>query len=93
MSIIPFAVIWACLVIAVIGLAAYRKMIALHEDDFIHVAEGEAKAIPAQIATAHKLEVLDHWGKILIIIAAVSGVLLGAAYLYVLWQESLKPLS
>ena len=68
-------------------------MIALHEDDFMHVAEGEAKAIPAQIATAHKLEVLDHWGKILIIIAAVSGVLLGAAYLYVLWQESLKPLS
>lgn len=76
MSIVPFAVIWACMVVAVIGLAVYRKMIALHEDDFIHVAEGEAKAIPQQIATAQKLEVLDHWGKILTIVTVVSGVLL-----------------
>ena len=91
MSIIPFAVIWACMVVAVIGLAAYRKMIAMHEDDFIHVAEGEAKAIPGQVATAHKLDVLDHWGKILTIVTAVSGVILGAVYLYILWQDSLKP--
>jgi hypothetical protein len=91
MSIVPFAVIWACLVMIVLGLAAYRKMVSLHEDDFIHVAEGEAKAIPQQIAVAHKLEVLDHWGKILTIVAAVSGLLLGCVYLYMLWQQSLRP--
>jgi hypothetical protein len=91
MSIIPFAAIWACLVVVVLALAGYRKMISMHEDDYIHVAEGEAKAIPQQIAMAHKLEVLDHWGKTLTVVAAASGLLLGCVYLYLLWQQSLQP--
>ena len=93
MTIVPFAIAWASLVVAVIGLAAYRRMIALREDDFIHVTEGEAKAIPEQIATARKLDVLDYWGKKLTILAAASGVLLGLVYLYQLWNQSMLPVN
>ena len=92
MSLTPFAVIWACLAVAVLGLALYRKLVTRNEDDYVHVAEGEAKLIPQQIATAQKLDVIDHWEKILLIVTAVTGALLGAAYLYQLWLESQKPL-
>ena len=91
MTIIPFAVIWASLAVAVIGLAVYRRIIALHEDDTIHVAQSEAGAIPGQLAIAHKLEVLDRWGKTLTILTVASGVVLGAAYLYYLWNQSMRP--
>jgi hypothetical protein len=91
MTIVPFAAAWACLLVGVIGLAAYRKMIALREDDYLHVSEGEAKIIPQQIATAHKLDVVDHWGKILTITTVATGVVLAAVYLYILWQQSLQP--
>ena len=92
MNLMPFAVIWACLAMAVLILALYRKLVTRNEDDYVHVADGEAKLIPQQIATAHKLDVIDHWEKILMITAVVTGVLLGSAYLYQLWLESQKPL-
>lgn len=92
MSLTPFVVIWACLAMAVLGLALYRKLVTRNEDDFVHVADGEANLIPQQIATAHKLDVIDRWEKILLIVVIVAGVLLGSAYLYQLWVESQKPL-
>ena len=92
MNLMPFAVIWACLAMAVIVLALYRKLVTRNEDDYVHVADGEAKLIPLQIATARKLDVIDHWEKILMIVAVIAGALLGAAYLYQLWIESQKPL-
>ena len=91
MNLMPFAVIWACLAMAVLGLALYRKLVTRNEDDYVHVADGEAKLIPQQVATAHTLDVIDHWEKILMIVAVVAGVLLGAAYLYQFWIASLKP--
>jgi len=91
MTIVPFAALWACLVVAVIGLAVYRRIIALREDDCIHVAAAEAGNILGQISIAHKLEVVDRWGKILTILAVSSGVVLGAAYLYYLWNQSMVP--
>ena len=92
MSLMPFAVIWAFLAMAVLGLALYRKLVTRNEDDYVHVADGEARLIPQQIATAHKLDVIDHWEKILMIVTLITGVLLGCAYLYQLWVESQRPL-
>jgi hypothetical protein len=93
MTIVPFAVAWVCLVAGVIGLAGYRKLITRHEDDYLHVDEAEAKAIPGQIATAHKLDTIDRWEKLLLIVTVATGVVLGAVYLYQLWQRSLQPVS
>lgn len=93
MNITPFLVIWACIALATIGLALYRKMVTRNEDDYLHVAEGEAKAIPQQIATAQKLDAIDRWEKLLMIVTVAGGVLVGLAYLYQLWLEGQKPLS
>jgi hypothetical protein len=92
MNMMPFVVIWACIAAAALGLALYRKMVTRNEDDYLHVAEGEAKMIPQQIATAHKIEAIDRWEKILMTLAVVGGVLLGAAYLYQMWIASQKPM-
>ena len=93
MNMMPFVVIWACVAFAAIALALYRKLVTRHEDGYVHVADSEARIIPQQIAIADKLDVIDQWEKILIIITVVGGLLLAAAYTYQLWQESLKPLS
>ena len=93
MNLTPFALIWACLAAVVIGLGLYRKLVTRNEDDYVHVAEGEARLIPQQIATAQRIEVIDRWEKILIVVTLVAGVLLGCAYLYQMWVESLKPAS
>ena len=76
---------------AVAGLALYRKFVALHENDLIHVSEGESKMIPQQIEMAQRLDLIDRWGKILTVVAAAGGLVLGGVYLYLLWQESLRP--
>lgn len=88
MNLMPYTVVWACIAGAAILIALYRKFITRNEDDYIHVAEGEAKAIPNQIAMAQKLDVIDRWEKILLITAAATGVALGAAYIYNLWVAS-----
>lgn len=92
MNITPLFVIWACIALAAAVLALYRKYVTRNEDDYIHVADGEARAIPQQVAVAQKLDVIDRWERILMILAVAGGVLLGLAYLYQLWMESQRPL-
>jgi hypothetical protein len=86
-TLIPFAVIWVALALIVIGLAAYRRVVAAHEDDSLHVREDEIQIVAQQGAIAHKLEVIDKWGKILTVVAAAYGVVLGGLYLYWSWIE------
>lgn len=93
MNLTPYTVIWACIAAAVLGLALYRKLVTRNEDDYVHVADGEAKIIPQQVAMANKLDAIDRWEKILMIVAAITGVLLALAYLYQLWVDSQKPLA
>ena len=91
MSMVPYFVIWACVAVAAITVALYRRMLARKEDDFIHLGEAEGQLIPQQVALAERLAVIERWEKILVIVAAVGGFLLLAAYGYVLWLESQKP--
>ena len=89
MSIVPFTVIWACLLMALLGILLYRKMV-IREDDYVHLADSEAKAVSSQLEAVHKLDVLDRWQRILTILTLVGAVLLSVAYLYQLWIESSK---
>ena len=91
MNLTPFVILWSILALAVLGLALYRKLIANHEDDLIHIGPGEEKLIPQQVQIAAKLEVVDRWGKTLTVIVAAAGLLIAAAYLYQAWEASLKP--
>jgi hypothetical protein len=90
MNLTPFVILWSILALAVLALALYRKLMANHEDDLIHVGPGQERLIPQQIQMAAKLEVVDRWGKILTVIIAAAGLLIAAVYLYQALEASLK---
>ena len=82
MNLILYVVAWALLALAVLGLALYRKLASLQEDDLIHLGPGQDKLIPRQVALSGKLDTVDRWGKALTITTLVTGLLLAAVYLY-----------
>ncbi|MGA3015552.1 MAG: hypothetical protein ABSF62_00435 [Bryobacteraceae bacterium] len=84
-SLLPFLYFWIVLALAVLGLLVWRKVVASHEDDTLHVLDGGGAD---QTVVAHKLDQIDKWGKILTVIALVYGVILGAAYAYQAWIQT-----
>jgi hypothetical protein len=78
-NLIPFIVLWSLVAASVIALIVWRKMIASEEDDSLHVLQG---SVAQQVTVAHKLEVIDKWGKILTVITLVFGLILGGIYIY-----------
>ena len=82
-SFVPFAVLWALLVIVVLTLIAYRKVVSLQEEETLHL--GNPAEANHQAFIAQKLEWIDKWGKLLTVVAVVYGVLLAAAYTYHVW--------
>jgi ABC-type transport system involved in cytochrome c biogenesis permease subunit len=84
-SLLPFLYPWIALALVVIGLMIWRKVVASHEDDNLHVLESGAAE---QTVVAHKLDQIDKWGKILTVIAVVYGIILGAAFAYQAWIET-----
>jgi len=85
---IPLTVLWSLLALGVIGLALYRKMVAIREDDLIHVSPGGEKLIPQQFEMAKKLEAIDRWGKILTLAALIFGLAIAAVFLYQGWIQT-----
>jgi hypothetical protein len=85
-QLMPFVVVWAVLAIVVLFLIVWRKLVASHEDDSLHVAH--AGAIQQQVGVAHKLEQIDKWGKTLTVIAVVFGLILAGVYFYQMWVAS-----
>ena len=83
----PIVMIWVILGIATLGLALYRKLISANEEDLVHLAASEQNQIPGQVALAHKLEVIDRWGKVLTVVTVVLGVAIGTAYMYQAWMD------
>jgi hypothetical protein len=86
-GLMPFFAGWIALACVVAGLAIYRKLISDQEDDMLHVSDSESKHISHQATIAHRLDTIDHWGKILTVVAVGYGVLLAAAYFYQVWVE------
>lgn len=87
---IPFIAIWAVLAVAVLALALYRRILTFHGDDeFVHLADGEQRLIPQQVALGHRLEFIDRWGKGLTILTAAFGIGIVAVFFYQAWQASL----
>ena len=88
LNLFPFAVLWAIMAVAVLALIVIRKRIASGEDDTLHVMEGDARMIPQQQEIAHKLEVIDRWGKSLTIVTLVVGLIIGALWVYQGWVSA-----
>jgi len=84
----PYFVLWVALAVAVIGMIIWRKAITSHEDESLHVMD--AGAASQQVNVAHKIDVIDKWGKILTAIAVIFGLIIGAIYMYQSWVAMSK---
>jgi cyanate permease len=84
----PYIAIWSFFAAIVLALAAYRKMLSNREDDSIHVSEGGSRLIPAQVANAQRIEVIEKWGKSLTAVVVFAGLVMAAVYFYGVWQSS-----
>jgi hypothetical protein len=83
-----WVVLWLILAASVGALALYRKMVASHEDDIVHLTAPENRVLAQQATFAQKIDKIDFWGKTLTIVLVVYGVILGAWILYQLWVQS-----
>ncbi len=88
-NLLPYAIAWAVLALIVIGLALYRRSISANEDDSIHLSGGVA-AVSEQVDTAKRLEMVDKWGKVLTVVLAVTGLVLGVLYGVQVWDATSK---
>lgn len=88
MGLTTFALAWLAVLCAVLGLAIYRKMVARFEDDHLHTGESDAPRTGRQAAIAGRIDFVDKWGQALTVVVIISGLLLGAVYLYQKWMES-----
>ncbi len=86
-DLIPFAIFGIVLVLGVASLAVWRRIIASHEDDTLHVLDG-AGAIPHQTAMAHKLDLIDRWGQVLTIATIIYLLIVLAMYGYQYWSHA-----
>ena len=77
-----FVIFWAILGVATLALALYRKFVTMREDDYLHLAAGEERLIPQQVATFHRIGVIDKWGITMTIVTVILGLALAAMYLY-----------
>lgn len=83
LNLLPYTVLWCVLALAVIFLIFWRKAVARHEDDTIHLDSAISKQ---QVAIDHKLTVIDRWGKSLTILTLAFGLLIALVYLYQGWN-------
>jgi cytochrome c biogenesis factor len=90
MNLTFYFVTWIPLAVVVGVLAIYRNMVASHEDESIHVLDGDAPQVAAQVKLSHKLEVIERWGKALTAVVVVYGLVIGVLYLYYVWQQGAK---
>jgi hypothetical protein len=77
---------WGVLGVIVLVLAAYKTKLGRQEDDHIHFSEREAALVASQAQVAHRLELVEKWGKTLTVVLVLYGIALGAYYLYTLFQ-------
>ena len=81
---LPLIVLWGVMAISVLVLIVWRKSVASGEDDQLHVLN--TAAVPHQAEVAHKLDVIDKWGKIVTAVTVAFGVLIAALYFYQVWM-------
>jgi hypothetical protein len=82
MKFTPYVVTWAILAVIVLALAIYRNLVALHEDDNLHLATGAERLIPKQLAFYRVMDRIDRWGEALTAVTVASGLILAAIYVY-----------
>ena len=85
-----YLIVFAVLAVAVLALAGWRQMLDLHEDDTVHLADGEEGMIKDQVILAQKVKSVATAGKVLTVITVLYGLSLAGWVLYEQWVGSLK---
>jgi hypothetical protein len=78
----PYVIAWMCMGGATLGLALYRKFLAMKEDDYIHIEEWRTTEVAKQETMARKIHAIDRYGEVLSILTVVGGLILSFAYIY-----------
>jgi hypothetical protein len=86
LNLFPFLISWSILAAVVLAMIAWRKLVARHEDRFVHVS-GSA-SLSQQTRVAQKLDRIDKWGKTLTVVVLALGLLLAAAYFWQGWVRA-----
>jgi hypothetical protein len=77
---------WGILGVTVLSLAAYRSQLGRREDDRIHFTDREAALVNQQNQFAHRIDIIEKWGKTLTVLLVLYGIALGGYYVYTLFQ-------
>lgn len=90
MSFTPFVILWIVLTAAVLALWAWRKTVAINEDDNLMLNAASVEKNAEQVVVTKKLDFIDRWGKIVTVAAVVYGVILGGLYAWHSWIQNAK---
>ena len=83
MSLMPFVIILAAVFVGLLGLIFYRYVgLTSHEDDTIHVHDGEEGYIAVQEVLAKKVAATDYWTKVLTAVLVIGALILGVIHTY-----------
>lgn len=80
----PWIILWAMATTGVLVLFVWRVMVAKDETPGIHVAvtDQQMPEVDKEVKLAHKLDVIDRWGKVLTVVSAVLVLVMGGAWFY-----------
>ncbi len=82
MNWMPYVIVWIAVGAGTLGLALYRKFLAMKEDDYIHIEAWRAPEVNAQQVMAKRMHAIDRWGETLSVLTLVGGLVLALAWLY-----------
>jgi hypothetical protein len=74
--------LWAGLGIVTLAMALYRKILAMREDPYVHIAASEQRMIPQQVSGFKRIRTVDDWGIALTIMTVLLGLVLAGMYVY-----------
>ena len=83
MTLTPYVVTWAVFAVIVLALLLSRNLMALHEDDNLHLATDEERR---QKTFYRKIHRIDRWGEVLTGITVAGGLVIAAIYIYQVWE-------
>jgi hypothetical protein len=90
MNFTPFVILWIVLTAAVLTLIAWRKIVAIKEDDNLILNAASAEKNAEQVMVTKKLALIDRWGKIVTVATVVYGVILGGLHAWQSWIQNSK---
>jgi hypothetical protein len=82
MGLTPYVVAWTILAAAVLTLLLSRSLMALHQEESLHLAVDEGRK---QKTFYRKIHRIDRLGEILTAIAVAGGMAIAFVYLYHVW--------